>query len=177
MFIRRTTYANDLSAPIAITMDSISAGRREVASFCAGTSLVPYSPKQAFTGRPTPVDDLSWWKPFLQLRGPDQIAGPAEARRLFNRGSEKPEGEKSICIDHSEDNAPLPSINNAPASIFVTLRDRRPIFTQNNNDDRDDDAPEVEIPAAYAVAERVSAPVELRFFPQRLSRAPTIVDC
>jgi hypothetical protein len=177
MFISRPTYANDLSAHIAITMDSISAGRKEVASFCAGTSLVAYAPKRAFTGLPAPVDDLSWWKPFLQLRGPEAIAGPAEARRLFNRDSEKPAAEKDICIDHSEDDVRLPSFNAASASIFTTMRNRSPVIVPTHDDDQDDDAAEVEIPAAYVVAERVSAPVELRFFPQRSSRAPTIVDC
>ncbi len=173
MFISRTAYANDLGASIAITMDSISAGRKEVAEFCAGTSVVAYAPKRHFTGRPTPVDDLSWWKPFLQLRGPERIAGPAEASRLFNRTSEAHGVEKTICIDHSEDDVPLPSFAGS-ASIFTTMRNRNPIVMPAYHDD-----PTVEETGADAcvIAERVTTPVELRFFPQRASRAPTIVDC
>ena len=169
MFISRPAYADDLSAHIAITMESIGAGRKEVAEFCAGTSLVAYEPKQHFTGRKAPVDDLSWWKPFLQLRGPERIAGPEEARHLFNRTSEKPAAEKQICIDHSEDDVPLRSFSAASASIFTTMRNRGQVVMP---DYHDDPAPE-----AYVVAERVTAPVELRFFPQSSGRAPKIVDC
>jgi hypothetical protein len=177
MFVSRPAYVNDLSAPIAITMDSISAGRREIASFCAGTSLVAYEPKRHFSGRATPVDDLSWWKPFLQLRGPNRITGPDEARRLFNRNSEAPRAEQEICIDHSEDDVPLPDFRAASASIFTTMRNRGQVVMPTYHDDRSDTRVGDCMPEAYVIAERVTAPVELRFFPQRSGRAPTIVDC
>jgi hypothetical protein len=173
MFTDRPAHARDPGASVAITMDSISAGRKEVASFCAGTSLVAYTPKRHFTGRAAPVDDLSWWKPFLQLRGPDRIAGPAEATRLFNRNNDTRVAEKTICIDHSEDDVPLPSFAGA-ASIFTTMRNRTQIIMPAYHDD---DTAQDDVPEAYVIAERVTAPVELRFFPQRPARAPMTVDC
>ena len=171
MFVSRPSYANDLGAHIAITMDSISAGQPEVAQFCPGTALVAWSPKQNFTVRPAAGDDLSWWKPFLQLRGPDRIASPAEATRLFNRTSAKQPAEKDICIDHSEDDVPLQSFNGS--SVFSSMRNRGRVVMPAY----DDDAADIYPPDAYVAAERVTAPVELRFFPQRAARAPTITDC
>jgi hypothetical protein len=176
MFVSRQGLAQDTDAFVAINMQSISAGRREVAAFCTGTALAAWVPPATHAG-PRPVDDLSWWKPFLQLRGPERIAGPAEARRLFNRDREKPAAEKDICIDHSEDDIPRPSFNAASASIFTTMRNRNPIVMPSYHDDPDDDAGDDSIPEAYGIAERVTAPVELRFFPQRTARAPVIVDC
>jgi hypothetical protein len=171
VFISRPSYANDLGANIAITMDSISAGRPEVAQFCAGTALVAWAPKRNFTGRAVAGDDLSWWRPFLQLRGPERIANAAEATRLFNRSSAKPAAEKDICIDHSEDDVPLQSFNEA--SVFSAMRHRGRVVMP----EYEDDPAEISVPEAYVVAERVTAPVELRFFPQRTARAATIIDC
>jgi hypothetical protein len=163
VFISRPTYGSDLGAHIAITMVSICAGRREIAEFCAGTSLVAALPQQHFTGRHTPVDDLSWWKPFLQLRGPDRVAGPEEARRLFNRARQTP-AERTICIDHAEDDVSL-------APITATSRRSHAAMPNDGRDPVMGDVPE-----AYVIAERVTAPHEFRFFPPR-TRRPTVVDC
>jgi len=115
-------------------------------------------------------DDLSWWRPFLQLRGPERIASAAEATRLFNRSSAKPAAEKDICIDHSEDDVPRQSFNDA--SVFSSMHKRSRVVMPAYDDD-----PGASIPDAYVIAERVTAPVELRFFPQRNGRAATIIDC
>jgi hypothetical protein len=58
------------------------------------------------------------------------------------------------------------------------MRNRNTVVMPAYHDDRyEPDPVEDRAPEAYVIAERVTAPVELRFFPQRTARAPTIVDC
>ena len=187
MFISRQSVICDTDANIAITLDSISAGHREVPKFCAGTSLVTFSTKQKFTTGPRPVHDLSWWKPFLQLCGPERITGPEDAKRLFATKPAKPTAPEDIIIDHCEHDVHVPF--DQRSTLFSSMRNRRdaaaqayanaPVYRDDPvyENDADDDLSDDDIPAAYVIAERVTAPVELRFFPNRNARAPRVVDC
>jgi hypothetical protein len=185
MFINRQSILCDADANIAITLDSICAGQREVPQFCAGTSLVAFTPKPNFSTGPRPVHDLSWWKPFLQLCGPDRVIGPEDAKQLFNKPI-KQTAPEDIIIDHREDDVHVPY--DQRSTLFSSMRNRKaaasPAYTMPAYHDDpvtpaeiDDDYAEEVIPAAYVIAERVTAPIELRFFPNRNARAPRVADC
>ena len=186
MFISRQSVLCDADANIAITLDSICAGQPEVPQFCAGTSLVALTPKQDCSTGPRPVHDLSWWKPFLQLCGPERIIGPDDAKRLFSKPA-KPIAPEDIIIDHCEEDVHVPY--DQRTTLFSSMRNRKaasaPAYTMpayrddpvSQGDAEDDFADDDAIPAAYVIAERVTAPVELRFFPNRNARAPRVVDC
>jgi hypothetical protein len=185
MFISRQSILCDADANIAITLDSIGAGQREVPEFCAGTSLVAWAPKPDLTTGPRPVHDLTWWKPFLQLCGPERAIGPDDAKRLFNKPV-KPTAPEDMIIDHCEDDVHVPF--DQRTTLFSSMRNRTtpatpayatmPAYHDDPvTHDAEDDFAEVDIPAAYVIAERVTAPVELRFFPNRNARAPRVVDC
>ena len=183
MFISPHPLICDADANIAITVDSICAGQRDVPQFCAGTSLVAWKPKQDFTTGPRPVHDLSWWKPFLQLTGPERILGPEDAKRLFTKPV-KPVAPEDLIIEHRADDVHLPY--DQRSTLFSSMRNRKtaaapeyatmpayhddPVRAYDAYEDEGDD----DIPPAYVIAERVTAPVELRFFPNRSSR---VIDC